>query len=444
MTPPVAASSKEKKPITEQDCERSLLSSLILDPSLMVKVSQIVKQADFIDKDYGILFGAFVTLHNGRRFRSDPTLLRRELQALKVEPKLTDTGFIAELIACEATSRNAMHYAERIARASRLRDMQKIGESLAYKATDESADPSELSEWVDAQLMSIGQRQGISVRPLRAIADDLIGEMLDELVRPRNRGLFTGLQRVDALMGAIQPGELLIVAARPGRGKTSLGMQVALYAAESGKSVLFVSLEMKDRELVLRVLCSRAGIDSKQFRSAAIEKADVQALHDAKEAIQNGPMIYQPSRATIDNIRGVAKLTKAVHGLDLLIVDYIGLVRATNPKLARHEHIGFVSSTLKEISKELDCVVMALCQLNRESDGERPKLSHLRDSGSIEQDADIVLFSHWDDRELKAEQPCELIVAKHRHGETGKIDMRFIRNQTRFDAPDFADNHFNR
>lgn len=244
-----------------------------------------------------------------------------------------------------------------------------------------------------------------------------------------DRPTMSGFEALDSSAGGWMSGELVILAARPGVGKTTFAMQVAAHNAARERRVLFVSLEMRDRELVARMLSGDPGVDSRRLRAGRLGTADIDKLRAAADDIRDLPVrVWAPPSATLARIRGVAKREVAFGGLSLLVVDYIGLIRpaAGDTKRPRFEQVGEVSAGLKSLAKELDVPVLALCQLNREADGTEPRLSNLRDSGSIEQDADVVLFLH---RETTA---TKLIVAKHRHGETGSVALRFDGSTTRF------------
>ena len=236
------------------------------------------------------------------------------------------------------------------------------------------------------------------------------------------------------------PGELGILAARPAMGKTALAMQKALHNARQGRRVLFVSLEMRNRELARRLLCQEAELDSRLLRGRRVDAAARARLQAAHEELAGLPIrLWDPASATLAEIRGVARHMRATGGLYLLIVDYLGLIKpsADSKRLQRHEQVQQTSAGLKELAKELCIPVLALCQLNREADGEEPRLSHLRESGAIEQDADMVLLLHHPEREQsksgnQKKRIAYLIIGKHRHGETGRIKLQWHPSETRF------------
>jgi replicative DNA helicase len=255
----------------------------------------------------------------------------------------------------------------------------------------------------------------------------------------------TGLAKLDEAMGAMLPGEMVVIAARPGQGKSALGVQIAMHAAERGRPGLIVSLEMRDTELVKRKLCEFAELDSRDVRSGRLSDEHRQQLHDAAQQLTDLPLrLWSPPSATLADIRAVARRAKAKGGLQLLVVDYLGLVRpgSEDRRLPRFEQVQNISAGLKSLSKELNLPVISLCQLNREADQSAPRLSHLRESGAIEQDADLVIFLHHPESpaHIAGEQPyaqtVNVIVAKHRHGQVGKVSLLWHPRETRFSSPD--------
>lgn len=416
---------------TIPESERGLLAAAIVDPSQLARVADIVAPADFADPDLGRLFEALQQMHDAGLPIGDALVLVPELKRLQIPESVRTPAFLGRLVVDGgAHSPHAVFYAQQVRRAATLRRLQALGQTLAVRASDAGADPADITAWLDAQLSGLGHHIPDPPR----LVDDLAAELLTQLREPHHGGgILTGLPSHDLAAGGWMRGELIVLAARPGVGKTSLAMQIAWHNVNEGRPVLFVSLEMTGRELVARILCGLAGVDSRRLRSAALDSANLKKMQQAAVQVGGLPLrVWSPPMATAARIRGVAKQAAATDGLDLLVVDYIGLVRPADSRRPRHEQIGEVSASLKALAKELSCPVLALCQLNREADGYEPRLSHLRDSGSIEQDADIVLFVHRDDTDKSA---ARLIVAKHRHGDTGSIPLIWDAARTRYEDP---------
>ncbi len=415
-------------PQDQADTERALLAAVLVDPSRLAEVGQVVSGDDFHDPDYGRLFATITTLHEAGWPIGDPAALVPELKRMKLPEAVSTAAFMFKLLPL-GIGAHAVYYAKQVTRAATLRRQHGIGCDLLQRLHDPAADPHDVAQWLDARLQGIGGR---SADPSRTIGE-IAADVLADLRQPRDhaRGIMSGLVSHDMTVGGWMPGELVILAARPGIGKTALGLQTAMHNATRGRPVLFVSLEMRDRELVTRTLCGLSGVNSRRLRTGRMESGDLEAIEREADEVGEVPLrIWAPSSATLARIRAVAKRDAAAGGLALLVVDYIGLVRPADSKRPRHEQVAEVSAGLKSLAKELNVPVLALCQLNREADAAEPRLSHLRESGSIEQDADIVLFIHRDKQDATE---ARLIIAKHRHGDTGAVALRWVPERTRFD-----------
>ena len=372
--------------MTTYDTEVALLGSLILDPGQCDLVAAEVTSHDFADTGLGSLFDALTNLYAAGIPIGEARVMIPELARAGVPEAVRTPAFIGKLFT-STTAGHARFYALECRRASQLRSLEAIGRTLVSKARDAKADPDKLAQWLDANLSGLGHDQGDQCRSIGEVAADHVAE----LKKPQMRGrvVMTGIRSVDEIVGGFAGGELVILAVRTSIGKTALAMQVATDVAARGRTVLFASLEMRDRELVSRVLCGSSGVSAAKVRSGRHDADDLGKLEWAADKIENHPLyLFDPPRASMARIRGQAKRVQAAHGLDLLIVDYLGLVTPADRKRQRYEQVSEITAELKSLSKELGAPVLALAQLNREADGQPPKLSHLRESGSIEQDAD--------------------------------------------------------
>jgi replicative DNA helicase len=416
-------------PAIDVDSEIALLGSLILDPANIDRVSPIIEWPDFGLLDHGQLYDALKTLHEAGKPIGDARVLMPALKELHLPETVTSAAFLYKIIN-GATPWHAAYLAKQIVCGAHRRRLWKLSMDMARRASDGHDSPAEIAAFAESQLAGIGGAPTPAARRVDAVA----AEFLDELAKPRatGAGVMTGIMRHDSLVGQWMPGELVILAARPGVGKTAFALQVAGYNAKRNRPALIVSLEMTDRELVSRILC-RNGVDSKQVRTGSVGKHELDTMaSNALEFADTPLFVHSPYKAGVSQIRAVAKHQRASCGLSLLVVDYIGLVKAEDRSRPRHEQVAAVTGALKAMAKELEVPVLALCQLNREADGNAPILSHLRESGSVEQDADIVVFLH---PESKDRSQVKLIVAKHRHGETGMFDLRWNAAETLFSDP---------
>jgi replicative DNA helicase len=415
--------------------ERGLVAAMLSDPSIIDEVSASIDHEMLSHKDMRQAFYGVVTMHAAGVRLSDLNGVGAHLLALGVSEDLCTIHSLVKL-RNEGFPANRRWYLEEIRTAWKRRRLSELAEQAGKRADLPAADPDKIAAWLESQLdfLAAGAGGPLETRRAEAVADDVLAEL--QAAATTKPGVMTGVLKLDSTLGPIMPGELAIIAGRPGGGKTSLGMQIAQHVATRGP-VLFISLEMKDRELIRRTLSSISGIDSRRLRESRIGPADHERLRDARTELTGLPLqICAPPRASIGQICGVAKYRKAVDGsLRMVFVDYIGLIQASGDdrRLERHLQVGQFTGALKALAKELECPVVALAQLNRDAQNKEPTLANLRESGSIEQDADIVLLIHHPSPGL-----AHLHIAKHRHGETGVVRMKWTPETTTFSAEDNA------
>jgi len=398
-----------------------LMDSKLTDSSLLDSISGRLKPGDFIDSQFGELYGVMVD----RRALDLPI----EPPALLPEAKriFGTVGTLAELINEVPNTAHADYYADQVIKHSKLRQLEVIASDIAQQTRDATETPESIVAGIEHRLSQIGGDKRNDAATAYDAGIQLIAELDDQAKR---RPVFIGIENVDRIVGGIMPGELVVLAARPGNGKTSLAMQMVKRLSSRNRPSLFVSLEMRRTELIARVLCGMAEVDSRIVRSGQASPEQMQRLIAATQELDGQPLtIFDPPTATLPQIRAMARMQKGIGGLDLLCVDYIGLVKPRDRKVTRTEQVSEIVGGLKRLAKELEVPVLALSQLNRQADGTEPRLSHLRESGSVEQDADIVLFLH---REGEHSNNFKLIAGKHRHGETGSLTVVFDPRTTTF------------
>jgi replicative DNA helicase len=430
---------------TAEHAEPCLLGCVLIDPPQFDRIRSLVTGADFADARLGHLFEALQTLHDARKPIADTGWLLGELARLGVSEDVRSTLAISKLIRGVVNSAHVGYFAEQVRRAARLRQMQMLVAEWATQLHKDDAEPDAMLRWIDARLAMIDSgATAADCKTIGEFAADAIADAVNPGLRPT---AMTGLQTVDANTGGFQAGETVTLAGRTGQGKTGLAIQIAIHNAERRRNVLFVSLEMEGRELARREVAAWSGVQSKLLRAGNVGDENHRALEEARRQLAELPLrIWAPPSATLADIRAHCRHEHALRGLSLLVIDYIGLVKT--PELAkrqRHEQVAAVSGGLKSLAKELQIPILSLAQLNREADGEEPRLSHLRESGAIEQDSDVVMFLHHPATEKpsrtgQAAVPSDtreafLIIAKHRHGQTGRIRLNWLPNETRFDCP---------
>lgn len=410
------------------DSEFGLLSAVMVDQSRMDEVMGLIGPGDFLNPSAGRLFAVLTDLHQSRAPFDGPTI-----QGLSRIPSLQPdwtAGQLARLILESVSGSGAKHHASEVRKASMLRTQQRIASDFVRRSEDPLADPNDVATWLEGQLIKL--RMADTRQP------ETIGQVtrrvLDSL-EPNGAGpikAFTGVYPIDERTSGMCGGELIILAARTGCGKSSLALQTAIHNAEKGRRVLFVTLEMLSAELVTRWLAAEAEVDGRRLRSRTLYQSEIASIvNAASKADAIDLVIWNPARCTVGEIRATVRLLQNAGPLSLVIVDYVNKVTAAHRNAPRYQQIGEITGGLKEIAQEFEFPVMALCQLSREAEKtEKPQLNQLRESGDIEQDADQVLML-WHDKEKSY---C--VIGKHRAGETGDVELKWNPKQTRFEKDD--------
>jgi replicative DNA helicase len=327
---------------------------------------------------------------------------------------------------------------------AKLRSLAYAGRDVSERAAEGHAPADEILEYAERQVLEIAE-QGVSspsAEPLAVAIDESLKLMNRRSERPDADGIKTGLTDFDRLTGGFHDSELVIVAARPSVGKSSIARHFAMHAAESGLPVFLVSLEMSKSEIGTQLICTKAEIDSSLVRRGKVLAPDVRKLIEAANELSLLPVqLDATANQRIDRIASNARRLKRRCGLRLLVVDYLQLIDPDNPRENRERQVSDISRKLKLLAKELDIPVIALAQLNREGesgrDGGEPRLSNLRDSGSLEQDADTVVFL-WRKPDDSNPNLVNVSVAKQRNGPTGRVTLFFRKQFTRFESFEFV------
>jgi replicative DNA helicase len=425
--------------------EKALLGAIILKPDVMHDVSVAVYPESFFADKHRSIFDAIQKLFS----KGDPIDLVSIVTALKEANQLERVGgasYITELIETVPAAGNAMYYSTQVQDKSVLRNLINAADDIAEIGY---SDPDTVDEAMDQAEKKIFQAtQSPSAQKFRPIGSALAEawERFEHLsANPEEkRGVPSGFTAIDNLLSGFQKADLIILAARPSMGKTAFALDLARNAAlQHGASVGIFSLEMSDQQLVDRMLAAESGVDSWKLRTGRLSNdQEYESLQQAMDKLNNAPIhIIDEAALNIVKMRSAARRLKNEHGLDMLIVDYLQLM---SPTLTRGsdsmvQQITEISRSLKILAKELDIPVIALSQLSRavEQRGGKPRLSDLRDSGSIEQDADVVMFIHREDKmnkDKEAERPniAEIMVEKHRNGAVGHAELYFDGQHVRF------------
>ncbi len=433
----------ENLPPQNLEAEQSVLGAILLENESFIKVLDLIKDGDFYRESHRKIYRAMLELSEGNEAIDLVTLAERLGRKNELDA-VGGPSYLASLATDVPTAANIKYHAKIVKEKAILRGLLKAATEIAGKVYEESLDADNLIDFAEKTVFDISEnRVKTSFDPLKDLIKDSFS-MIESLYDRKEAitGLPSGFPELDELTTGFQPADLIIVGGRPGMGKTAFALNIAQHVGvEHKEPVAVFSLEMSKKQLALRMLCSEAMVDSNLVRKGIINKRnDWHKLTSAAGKLSEAPIFIDDSSSTSAlEIRAKARRLKKEHGLGLVIVDYLQLMRGHGAFERREQEISDISRSLKSLAKELDLPVLALSQLNREvekSQSKRPTLANLRESGAIEQDADVILFLHRDeiyDRENPAKKgKAELIIAKQRNGPTGTVKLTFLDKYTRF------------
>jgi replicative DNA helicase len=437
--------SLEKALPNNLEAERSILGAVLLEDTALLTVFETIKSQDFYLDGHRKIFEKMLHLMNNSR-PIDLVTLKDELQKSNELESVGGAAYLASLTDGLPRAINIEYYAQIVKEKSTLRRLIHISNETMTRSYQDEDPAEEILHHVEKAVFDIASQQfHSSFSPITPIVDEVY-KHIEELFNKKApvTGLETGFADLDRMTAGLHPSDLIIVAARPGLGKTSLCLNIAEHVAiRKGKSVGIFSLEMSKEQLVKRLLCSEARIDAHRINTGFLNKEDWNRLSRASGDL-SGTKIFIDDTAsiTIPELRSKSRRLSLEHGLDLLIVDYLQLMSGSGVRYEnRTQEISQISRGLKGIAKELNLPVIAVSQLSRAVEARRgdhrPQLSDLRESGSIEQDADVVMFIYREDMLNPTEEntgQAELIIGKQRNGPTGTIQLAFSRQFTRFDS----------
>lgn len=427
------------------DAERAVLGSVLLKPDVCDDVALVVRQDDFHDEAHRLLYEHLLDLHDSGK-RVDVTIVAERLRTKGDLERVGGADALADILRSVPHAAHATHYAEIVRDKSMLRSLIDAGTDILRDAYDSPDEPRSLLARAEERIFSILERRSSAeAKPIRTVLEESLVRMDARMKHEQALGgVETGFTELDTLCGGMHNSELIILAARPSMGKTALAMNIAEHVAVDAKlPVLFVSLEMACLELADRLLCSSARVNGHRLRNGTISQEDRRRLVQKSSEISAAPLFIDdtPGR-TLTEIAAVGRRLKRKQGLSMIVIDYLQLIEPDNPRDPRQEQVARIARRLKMMSRELDIPVLCLAQLNRQAEvsrDNRPRLNHLRESGAIEQDADVVMFVHREeyyqtneeDRERVRGQ-AEIIVAKQRNGPIGDVKLLWQHDHTRF------------
>lgn len=432
----------DRLPPHNLEAEQSVLGSLLIDRDAVIRIASYVKTADFYRSANGIIYEAIINLYN----RREPTDLVTLVDELRRNGRLEDAGgetYLTELIAAVPTAVHVEYYGRIVERTATLRRLISAGTDVVSIGYDESNNVEQAIDLAEQAVFAVSQRR--TTRDFKSIGEILeeYFDRLDTLHQSRGDivGVPTGFADLDTLTGGLQRSDLIIIAARPAVGKSSLGLGIAYNAAvNAGRTVGLFVLEMSAEQIIQRLLSMETGIDSHRLRLGNIDDSEWSSVTRAFGRLSEASIYVDDTPGvSIMDVRSKARRLHAERGLDLIIVDYLQLMTASGGRGDnRVQEISAISRALKGLARELDVPVVALAQLSRAVETRQshvPMLSDLRESGSIEQDADIVGFIYREDvydPDTERKGIADLIIAKHRNGPVGTVHLRFFDRTARF------------
>lgn len=418
-----------------------MLGALFLDRDVLFKVARFLRPDDFYMEGHRLIYKAFLDLDEA----GVPPDLLTVTDKLRQQGHLEKVGgatYVASLAGMVPTAANAEHHARIVEEKALLRSIISVANRIAGMGYEGEDEADRLIDEAERMLMELGVRRSSSAfSPLDRILVEIF-QIIEDRFRNKGKvsGVLTGFADLDKLCCGLQPGDLIIVAGRPAMGKTSFGMTVAHQAALFNRvPTAIFSLEMAKAQIVQRMLCAEAMVDMQKVRSGHLSELDWSKLTEAAARLAGIPLYIDDSPGiSVRQLRAKVRRLKAEKGLGLIVIDYLQLMQGAVRSENRQQEIADISRSLKALAKDLNVPIIALAQLSRsveQRDKKRPIMSDLRESGSLEQDADVVMFIYREEYykpDTEKRGIAEIIVAKQRNGPTGSVDLAFLKEFTRF------------
>ena len=423
------------------EAEQSVIGSMIMDREAIIVASEIIVGDDFYSKQYGILFETMVELNDEGK-PVDLVTLQDRLKEKDVPPEVSSLEFVRDLITAVPTSANIKYYANIVAEKSTLRKLIKLNEEIANTCYVGRESLENILENTEKRVFDLVQRRNTDeFVPIRQI----VMNAMDRIERASHNkgnvtGVATGFIDLDYRTAGMQPSDLILVAARPSMGKTAFVLNIAEYVAfKQNQTVAIFSLEMSKEQLVNRLFSMESKVDSQHIRTGNLSDEEWEKLIESAGLIGKSNLIIDDTPGiSISELRSKCRKYKLEHGLEMIIIDYLQLMTGSGRTDSRQQEISDISRSLKALARELNVPVIALSQLSRaveQRPDHRPMLSDLRESGAIEQDADVVMFIYRDDyynKDTEKKNIAEIIIAKQRNGPIGTIELVWLPDFTKF------------
>lgn len=422
------------------DAERSVLGALLLHPDVVPDVD-FLRPEDFYLPKHQLIYRSILGVYGARNV-TDPIAVEEELSRRGELQDVGGRGQLLDLLESVASAAGVTYHADIVREKSVQRRLLETCLDVARRCYENQDEAKELLDQAEREIFEIARMDKSG--DAKSIADvlQMTFERLDKLREREGRltGLGTDYYDLDDMTGGLQPGELIIVAARPSMGKTSFALNLTERVASHSHGVAFFSLEMSSQQVIQNMLCCRAQIDGQSMRKGRITDAQYRRLQEEAQRLYEAPIFVDDSAGlTITQLRAKCRRLKQKHDINMVVVDYLQLMAAGGRVESRQQEIATISRGLKGIARELEMPVIALSQLNRDvenRDDHRPRMSDLRESGAIEQDADVIILLHREEYYKQTEENAglaQIIICKQRNGPTGDVTLRFFREFMRFE-----------
>ena len=431
----------EKIPPQNLDAEQSVLGAMLIDQEAVIKTIEVLQPQDFYRDANGRIFEAIVSLFD----RSEPVdliTLSEELRQTGMLDQVGGVSYVAGLANSVPTSANVEHYARIVEEKSLLRRLINVSTRIAQLGYEGEEEVEALIDRAEQMVFELAQRKTHSAfMPFKTVLMQTF-DRIEYLYRHKGEttGVPSGFSELDKMTSGFQPSDLIILAARPSMGKTAFCLNIAQNAAIRKKlPIAIFSLEMSREQLVTRILCGEAMVDQQKVRTGQLEDEDWQKLSHAAAPLAQAPLFIDDSAGiSVVEMRAKCRRLKTEHGLSMIVIDYLQLMQGGRKTENRQQEISEISRSLKSLARELQVPVIALSQLSRAVESrqdKKPMMSDLRESGSLEQDADLVMFIYRDEYynpDTDRRSRADIIIAKQRNGPVGSVELGFVREYTKF------------
>ncbi len=423
------------------EAEQSVVGSMIMDQEAIIAAADILVADDFYQKQYGILFKAMVDINTEGK-PVDLITLQDRLKLMDVPPEVSSLEFVRDLVSAVPTSANVKYYANIVKEKAILRNVIKVNEDITNTCYLGKESSDAILEETEKQLFKLLQSRGAEeLTPIKFVVMEAVNKIEQAAKQSGSvTGVPTGFTDLDYRTAGLQPSDMILIAARPSMGKTAFALNIASYVAcKKHLTTAIFSLEMSKVQLMNRLLAMESGVSAQSLRTGSLTDGEWEKLVEGASILgDSGLVIDDTPGISISDLRSKCRKIKLEKGLGLIIIDYIQLMTSSGKSESRQQEISEISRSLKALARELNVPVIALSQLSRaveQRPDHRPMLSDLRESGAIEQDADVAMFIYRDEYYNKdTEKPgvAEIIIAKQRNGPTGTVELAWIGERTRF------------